>query len=373
VRAALQYSLHKQRTVESFFWLKELDDTKDSSIQGILFNSWFHSVGLSDLNVLSMILKNDYMNAVQTICSNDVRTKGLKLYYLHGLTNHSVKKIPPFKLDPTITTGNVEVDKLTRSIMLNNTLAAWHLSKQNWSNDIIKNLYNYKCSTAVKILLDELLNYTHPYKWMVRCAIICIVCMTREELRSAFPLTKRVKPEIHDEIYKWNQHYGFRSRRIYSIPKDCLYGRTIRGGMTYCQTNIQELYDHNNLIKGQAVYDEIIQRFGSYETFMDNTDVYEVFCTNYFPNDIPDEWPLEEQLKSHGIGVNQASDVPVLRRYIQRWSVIGDGKDKQMLEKIITDLQEYCISYDFESIFDTMYQKNISCWSMKQLEESLTL
>jgi hypothetical protein len=121
------------------------------------------------------------------------------------------------------------------------------------------------------------------------------------------------------------------------------------------------------------VYDEILQRFGSYETFMDNTDAYEVFCTNYFPNDIPDEWSLEEQLKSHGIGVNQSSDLPVLRRYMHRWSVIGDGKDKQMLEKIITDLQEYCISYDFESTFDTMYQKNISCWSMKQLQESLTL
>lgn len=377
VRAALQYSIHKHRTLESFFWLKELDDSKDTSIQAVLFNSWFHSVGLSDLNVLSMILKNDYINAVHTLSCNTNRSGGLKLYYLHGLTNYSVKKIPPFKLHPTINSDNAEISKQTRAILLNNKQAAWHLSKHNWSNDIIKNLINFKCSGAVKTVLEDLLNYTHPYKWMVRCAIICILCMKQEDLKNAFPIPKVVRSEIHTEIYKWNQYFGFRAGRIYSIPKECLYGKTIRGSMTYCETNIKELYDHNNLLKGQAVYHDILTRFDSYEAFMDNTDVYEVFITNYFPDDIPDEWSLEEQLKSHGNGVNQSSDVPILRRYIHRWSVISDTtvstQDKQMLEKIITELQPSCISYDFESTFDTMYRENISLMSMKQLEDSLPL
>ena len=369
VRAALQYSIHKNRFVEAFFWLKELDDSKDTSIQAVLFNTWFHSVGISDLNVLSAILKNDYYNAVQTLCRS-TGSGGLKLYYLHGLTDHKVKKIPPFKLHHIIQTNNLELDNLTRAILIHNTLSAWHLSKNNWSDEFIKNLAEAKLNPECKELVSLLMNYTYPYKWMVRCAIICILCMTKEQLKSCFPPPKLVNPEMNDEFYTWNRYFGFKARRIYSIPKECLYGRTIRGGMKYTQTNIKELYDHNNLLKGQKVYDDIVQKYGSYEAFVDDDTIYDIFCTNYFPNDIPDEWSLEEQMKSHGIGVNQECDTPMLRRYINRWSLVSP-EQTQMLEKIIKDLQKSCTSFDFESTFNSMYENKASIWSMVGIEDSL--
>lgn len=385
VRAALQYAIHRSRTIEALFWLKELDDSKDTSIQNVLFSCWFHSVGLTDLGILKKILKfEDTYNVVCTMSSNSIKTGGLKLHYLYALTDENVAKIPPFKLDPLLHNKSKDLENLARVVLLHNTSSALKLSKNAWCDTWILRIANYKLNTEQLELITLLLNHKYRYNWYVRCAIICILCMTKLELSTAFPPCTALTVENAMHLDNWDNCIGRKTRRVYAIPQECLYGLTSRGKMTYTQTNIRELYDHDNLIKGQYVYKDIIRHYGSYEAFMEDTQVYDTFMYTHFPDDIPDEWSLELQMKSHGIGVNQSIDTPVLRRYITRWSTISDT-EKPILSKILKDLQNECTSYDFESTFDRLYNKNSlskdlkdslyvqNMWAFKSLKDSLPL
>jgi len=392
VRAALQYAIHRSRTVEALFWLKELEDSYDTSVKDVLFSSWFHSVGLTDLGVLEKILKSeDTYSVVCTMCSNSIKSGELKLHYLNALTIENAAKIPPFKLDPLLHNKSKDLENLARVVLLHNKTSALKLSKNSWCDSWIKHIANYKCSSREKELVDLLMNYKHKYKWYVRCAIICILCMTNLEVSTAFPECTKLSVESAKILGGWDNCVGRKIRRVYAIPQECLYGLTFRGAMTYSQTNISELYDYENLLKNMHVYSSILRGYGSYEAFLEDIEGYDMFITTYFPDDIPDEWSLTDQMKSHGIGVNQPTDTPNLRRYIARWSQISDVQ-KPMLAKILKDLQPHCTTYDFESTFHELYAKDYKAvlaqkdsialkdslytqnmWAFKSLRDSLPL
>ena len=91
-----------------------------------------------------------------------------------------------------------------------------------------------------------------------------------------------------------------RLARIYAIPDECLYGLTQRGRMCRTEGTLKELY--------------MIQ-----ELLHDGIEDLEAFYARTFPDDIPDEWSLLDQRKSHGPGVLRTGEGITLAKLGRIW------------------------------------------------------
>jgi len=111
--------------------------------------------------------------------------------------------------------------------------------------------------------------------------------------------------EIVSHLAKWAALKGRRSRRLYEIPVECLYGLTARGCMSQKASTLEELRQiHDLLIAQQGLSDD---------------DTKEAFYETFFPDDIPDEWSLKDQMQSHGHGVLRAGEQLSLAKLGRIW------------------------------------------------------
>jgi hypothetical protein len=138
------------------------------------------------------------------------------------------------------------------------------------------------------------------------------------------------------------------------------------------ETNIQELYDPIDLIKNQRIYKNIIEVFETFEAFQDDSLQYDTFFDYYFSDDIPDEWSLEEQERSHGYGVLEKDETPKLEKFIAIWI---DTKAKNYIENFSTVLKDYnekykSLSYSFEDDILKKYYAS-SAFNLKTFQTEL--
>lgn len=130
------------------------------------------------------------------------------------------------------------------------------------------------------------------------------------------------QPEVTGEIEKdtllshyrktwasWTPLIGKRTGRVYEIPTEALTPTTTRGALSIKYTNIGELRDPvPSLFEGCAWWRSQLEQIGATQddetgaVVFPNDDVLEAFYATHFPDDIPDEWSLDDQLKSHGRG-----------------------------------------------------------------------
>lgn len=129
-------------------------------------------------------------------------------------------------------------------------------------------------------------------------------------------------PELNAELEKdtllphyrrtwasWAPLIGTRKGRVYEIPTEALTPTTTRGALSTKYTNIGELRDPvPSLFEGCAWWRSQLEKIGATQddetgaVVFPNDDVLEAFYAAHFPDDIPDEWSLEDQQKSHGRG-----------------------------------------------------------------------
>ena len=109
-----------------------------------------------------------------------------------------------------------------------------------------------------------------------------------------------MNPAIQEQIEKWSLLSRKRQRRVYAIPDECLYGLTKRGCMERTETTLGELYTIQELL-------------------YDGTEDIEEFYARTFPDDIPDEWSLLDQRKSHGSGVLRTGEPITLAKLGRIW------------------------------------------------------
>jgi hypothetical protein len=109
------------------------------------------------------------------------------------------------------------------------------------------------------------------------------------------------------EVTSWS-NLSMRKRRVYSIPYDSLFGMTWRGigGDTTDELRnlTKELFQTSPYWKSKAVWE--------------SDEELEEFYTTHFPDDIPDEWSLADQQKSHGAPGFGTVDSP-LGRWWRNW------------------------------------------------------
>lgn len=331
VKAALQLCISYKRAKEALFWTLELiESEEDISLKSALFNSWFHNIGLANINILKDIFEIEtkteeekVFQLVYTMCYTK-RDCTLPVIYLYGLSKsqYSSNNIS-FELPKNLIQENKYLDTFIRSCILGKYLDAWIVSIPLWKNKLTKTVieqiisYKYKDPIMFEIYL-YLINSKNINKWYLRCTLVGIACFAEKyyqapvEYNSSYTI-------LNDTIKEWKNTSAKRKRRTYAIPKSCLYGRTYRGTLTYHDSNDEELHEPNHIITNQNIYKSVLKKYESIEEFYNDAESYDAFISSYFPDDIPDEWSLIDREKSHGFGINQKCDTPNLFRYFNRW------------------------------------------------------
>jgi hypothetical protein len=117
---------------------------------------------------------------------------------------------------------------------------------------------------------------------------------------------KCAAPEVPDWSF-WPSLKG-RKARLQSIPLEALTEDTTRGSMLTKYTNIGDLREPILLLPSACAYWRRVTAAAGFKMIEDDVEVpedeaYEAFYDLHFPDDIPDEWSLADQQKSHGRGI----------------------------------------------------------------------
>jgi len=373
VCAALEYEIHRKRIIESFFWTQELIDSEEvDSIKETLLKAWFHNIGLANINIINNILSITIDSDIIEIVNIMIQSKRditLPVMFLHGLvfntyTNTNIS----FNLPEDLIQPDTKLETFIRACCLGKYLDAWILSliiSKEQFDKYIPIIIKYK---YINLDISKLLEVENIY---AKCSLIGIACNSSEQDMISY---KQIDEDYILHINTWKYLLGKRKRRIYDIPKECLYGRTYRGTLTYKETNLSELYDPQQLLEGQLIYEEFIQLYNSFDDFKKRDTDYESFMDWYFPDDIPDEWSLEDQKKSHGNGINQSSDTPLLRRYFNRWVDIKDNCKIWDKEHIVYNCYDniICNKYYIEKELLEKYKQyssNTTTWNFNNMRK----
>jgi hypothetical protein len=134
---------------------------------------------------------------------------------------------------------------------------------------------------------------------------------------------KSIKPMGVPNEIPIARHKSPREARAYKIPTICLYGITARGKMRTNETTLPLLRDIEQSLTGMYWNTEIA-KYGGYRDASGklnwkSDEDKEEFYERYFADDIPDEWPLAEQMKSHGPGVVGPSEIMTLDKQMRIW------------------------------------------------------
>jgi len=148
------------------------------------------------------------------------------------------------------------------------------------------------------------------WKWFVNALAILSCCGTSSSLeKPRIDLPVELQP-FCDELKELTQ----RSRRLYSVPPDCLYWFTERGSNRVNKTIESEIMlDLEDSLQGSSFWEPRLTELA---------DDRERFYDTYFESDIPDEWSSSDRQKSHGTGIVPCGPVDysiMLSKTFERW------------------------------------------------------
>jgi len=157
---------------------------------------------------------------------------------------------------------------------------------------------DYKTGRIHDIFLTSLMEsvgFTGPaWDQVSRCATVLVACTPDNEYDTG------MSPVLMEQVRAWRAIRLNRLARVYAIPDECLYGLTERGRMERSKGTMEELYKiHDILYSGPEDIEE--------------------FYASVFPDDIPDEWSLADQRKSHGPGSLRKGETITLKKFGTIW------------------------------------------------------
>lgn len=381
VKAALQYSIHNKSVEESVYWAKELLDSDNTSLlQQISFYSWFYSIGLGNLSIL-LNIHSPSLETIYALASIKERNNTLPYMLVNGSLDKPYKiKKTLFKLSKDIEHmkhSNKKIDNWVRSTLYGKYLESWQYSLDLWNDisfqEVIEEVIYIKFDNPSFIidLIEAISNLDYILLIYRKCAIIAILCMDDISVEKGIKPLEKMNSNMKMYIECWKSTYGCRKSRAYAIKKECLYGKSPRGLMTVEENNISDIYNSEELIRGQKVYNELVNIFGSFEAFKEDVDRYDEFYSHFFHDDIPDEWSLEEQMKSHGKGILSVGEKPDFEKFFYIW--VNKDSECFILNKDII-IKEYIEKYpsktfDFE--LELIKKYDTSTFNMNTLQDSI--
>jgi hypothetical protein len=109
-------------------------------------------------------------------------------------------------------------------------------------------------------------------------------------------------------VAEWDALLDRKASRIFPIPHYGLYGITERGKKRQSESTVSELVNVRQGVRGCALWEERLE----------STDIASWY-SQYFPDDLPDEWTAQEKEKSHGSGILQRTEEVTLWGYFRRY------------------------------------------------------
>jgi len=181
--------------------------------------------------------------------------------------------------------------------------------------------------------------------------LIGALCLPRGVVATRLaPFPQGLLSEVERALPEWEQKLGRRSRRIYTIPHQCLYWVTERGKATVyssADSRLRGSLERPGKLWGSTYWDSVAEEFGGWEEIRNNSEKREAFYATHFPDDIPDEWSAAERAKSHGIGCVQKDEVPSVKKFVRSWfgtisSAVVWNHGQELL--LPSNLEEACIT-----------------------------
>jgi hypothetical protein len=346
VHTSLHYTTANNKISEALFWCQELIVSGcHTEAISTLFQSWLWNRGSARLEWL--------VNAWKTLASDELNVSDLLLatYQLastpHTYSDNSLWNI----LVMTIRNPNEMPDRVTRktpnnvpftddkelyfvrAIFQGKARSAWWISQYidttriweilSWFATTVHSDHRDKYTTCLDAFkgYERLLGYqSAEYDVITRCAAILSLCISSEAQDKTF---KCLDSQLGSADLKWLSELevldGRKNRRIYTIPKECLYGITQRGRSKWSQNTFVQLNNVEKYIIGCPFWDEVLSEYANVTDENEITwlseDKMEEFYNIYFPDDIPDEWLKSDKLKSHGDGVLSPTEKPTIAKY----------------------------------------------------------
>ena len=116
------------------------------------------------------------------------------------------------------------------------------------------------------------------------------------------------------KIQGWKSIIHKRKRREYAIPFPILYGETSKSSISKEKNTLARLWTiEKSMDATEGFWKNVLEFSGYVDSKWKSDDELEEFYEKYFPDDIPDEWSLTDQEKSHGKGLGD------LERSVIRW------------------------------------------------------
>ena len=270
VRAALLYSIMRGRPLETAFWCQEfLDSELTEELWATLVEAWLWFCLASQPYWITDRCETDpHLAAYQLAVGPKDNSLWAVLCLQHtiqGIPDTLCANVPP----------NIE---LTKSNLERYLAIALHQRKGQaacWA------AIRLRTAPVAPLSLSPLIGVPES---VLLCASVLWACSS-DVGRTVVPMSE----EVLAWIGKWSALAGRRGRRAFAVPVECLYGITDRGCLSQKVSTIGEL---------RGIHDRLVAERG-----LVSEDELEAFYAYAFPDDIPDEWSLEDQEKSHGPGV----------------------------------------------------------------------
>jgi len=297
VKAALMYAIKKGRVLEAAFWCEELICSGFwIEAWATLLQSWlWFCLATNPAWIQNRIFfteqdidREEGKGILHQACYNLCQSKKDNSLWAILATVGSEMPDRVSGKRPEGLTYESELDAfLCAAICQGKAACAW------WA---IKTL-EYKTGRIPDIFLESLMKSAGlvgpAWDQVARCAAVLVACTPDNEYDTG------MSPVLTKEIRRWRGIYLNRKARVYGIPDECLYGLTERGRMERTDGTMKELYNiHVLLYEGEDI---------------------EEFFNTVFPDDIPDEWSLPDQRKSHGPGSLRKGETITLKKFGSIW------------------------------------------------------
>jgi hypothetical protein len=316
VKVALSYSICRGRAEEAAFWCQELIDS-GAIIQAwaVLLETWLWQALASDPGFPGDTLYDPTVLSIPTelhkaayrlsmVCREN-RDNSLWAVLVLGSNESVVPDRPCLRL-PTQKAYQTTLQKYFASCLFQGKVlcAWWAYSKlgPELAEPFMRGSSLGRIMESVGLVGTE---------WTIIGTCARIIQQTVIDIHRLPSPYSSLPPSLEASIKSWTTLEGRRSRRIYQIPLECLYGRTGRGTMGSKESNLAELRGLEDQFPLSPFW------AGPWSEASQSDDALETFYGTYFPDDIPDEWSLADQKKSHGPGVlrsGQTLDLAALGR-----------------------------------------------------------
>lgn len=170
-------------------------------------------------------------------------------------------------------------------------------------------------------------------------AVILLCASKKERKERKKPLNPTVDTDVFLGIMEdWHSICGTRAARLVPIRLSALYGVTERGRTENIYSNIEDLYRLVDLPASCTWWKQLCKEkditSGDEKLIFPNDTTKELFFDTWFPDDIPDEWSLEDQTKSHGLGVLKKDEEITLKSILQRFVPNYIDSDVEIMDYI---------------------------------------